>query len=165
MDATEHSGGPAALQGSFATHAREEFKLGLGNGNLLYACAPRRVRPGQLSSRLRGRITESRKPERWRFFKCLIYCQDRFVPRRELLAAPQRKGLLAFPEDEENLLQYYTLSVRDLAIYANIAANTIDSALGSTLVIANHPLWFNRSTATLSCALGAVEADRCRRRE
>ena len=34
MDATEHSGGQAALQGSFATHACEEFKLGLGNGNL-----------------------------------------------------------------------------------------------------------------------------------
>ena len=56
------------------------------------------------------------------------------MPRRELLTAPQRKGLLAFPEDEENLLQYYTLSVRDLATYANIAANTIDSALGSTLL-------------------------------
>ena len=37
------------------------------------------------------------------------------MPRRELLAAAQRKALLAFPEDKENLLQYYTLSVRDLA--------------------------------------------------
>jgi TnpA family transposase len=37
------------------------------------------------------------------------------MPCRGLLAAAQRKALLAFPEDEENLLQYYTLSVRDLA--------------------------------------------------
>jgi Domain of unknown function (DUF4158) len=37
------------------------------------------------------------------------------MPRRELLTAAQRKALLAFPEEEENLLQYYTLSVRDLA--------------------------------------------------
>ena len=35
------------------------------------------------------------------------------MPRRELLAAAQRKALLAFPEDKENLLQYYTLSVRN----------------------------------------------------
>jgi TnpA family transposase len=37
------------------------------------------------------------------------------MPRRELLTAAQREGLLAFPEEEENLLRYYVLSVRDLA--------------------------------------------------
>jgi hypothetical protein len=38
------------------------------------------------------------------------------MPRRELLTGAQREALLTFPEEEENLLQYYTLSVRDLAI-------------------------------------------------
>jgi hypothetical protein len=51
------------------------------------------------------------------------------MPRRELLTAAKRKALLAFPEEEENLLQYSTLSIRDLAPYANIAASTIASAL------------------------------------
>ena len=37
------------------------------------------------------------------------------MPRRELLTAAQREALLAFPEEEENLLRYYVLSVRDLA--------------------------------------------------
>jgi hypothetical protein len=35
------------------------------------------------------------------------------MPRRELLTAVQRKALLALPEEQENLLQYYTLSVRN----------------------------------------------------
>jgi hypothetical protein len=46
----------------------------------------------------------------------LIHGQDRFMPRRELLTAAQREALLTFPQEEENQLQYYTLSVRDLAI-------------------------------------------------
>jgi hypothetical protein len=33
------------------------------------------------------------------------------MPRRELLTAAHRKTLLAFAEEEKNLLQYYTLSV------------------------------------------------------
>jgi hypothetical protein len=33
------------------------------------------------------------------------------MPRRELLTAAQRKALLAFPEEQENLPQYCTLSV------------------------------------------------------
>ena len=37
------------------------------------------------------------------------------MPRRELLTAAQREALLAFPDEEENLLRYYVLSVRDLA--------------------------------------------------
>ena len=37
------------------------------------------------------------------------------MPRRELLTAAQREALLAFPDEEENLLQHYVLSVRDLA--------------------------------------------------
>jgi hypothetical protein len=37
------------------------------------------------------------------------------MPRRELLTAAHRKTLLAFAEEEKNLLQYYTLSVCDLA--------------------------------------------------
>jgi len=37
------------------------------------------------------------------------------MPRRELLTAAQRETLLAFPEQEENLLRYYVLSVRGLA--------------------------------------------------
>ena len=37
------------------------------------------------------------------------------MPRRELLTVAQREAFLTFPEQEENLLQYYTLSVRDLA--------------------------------------------------
>jgi hypothetical protein len=37
------------------------------------------------------------------------------MPRRELLTVAQRQALLAFPEEEENLLRYYVLSVRDLA--------------------------------------------------
>jgi TnpA family transposase len=37
------------------------------------------------------------------------------MPRRELLTAAQREALLAFPEEEENLLRYYVLSVRDVA--------------------------------------------------
>jgi TnpA family transposase len=63
------------------------------------------------SSKL-GRIIE------WRaiaVFKCLIHGQDRLMPRRELLTVAQREAFLTFPEQEENLLQYYTLSVRDLA--------------------------------------------------
>jgi TnpA family transposase len=51
-----------------------------------------------------------------RGFQCLIHGQNRFMPRRELLTAAQREALLTFPEEEENLLQYYTLSVRDLAV-------------------------------------------------
>jgi hypothetical protein len=39
--------------------------------------------------------------------------QVRFMPRRELLTAAHRKALLALPEEQENLLQYYTLSVRN----------------------------------------------------
>jgi hypothetical protein len=35
------------------------------------------------------------------------------MPRRELLTAAQRKALLALPEEQENRLQYYTLSVRN----------------------------------------------------
>ena len=38
------------------------------------------------------------------------------MPRRELLTAAQREALLAFPEEEENLLRYYVLSVRDMAV-------------------------------------------------
>jgi hypothetical protein len=45
--------------------------------------------------------------------KYRIHDQDRCMPRRELLTAAQREALLAFPEEEENLLQYYVLSVRD----------------------------------------------------
>jgi TnpA family transposase len=41
--------------------------------------------------------------------------QDRFMPRREFLTAAEREAVLAFPEEEENLLQYHTLSIRDLA--------------------------------------------------
>ena len=37
------------------------------------------------------------------------------MPRRELLSAAQREALLAFPDEEENLLQHYVLSVSDLA--------------------------------------------------
>jgi len=37
------------------------------------------------------------------------------MPRREVLTAAQREALLAFPEEEENLLGYYVLSFRDLA--------------------------------------------------
>jgi hypothetical protein len=37
------------------------------------------------------------------------------MPRRELLTAAQREALLAFPDEEENLLQHYVLRVRDLA--------------------------------------------------
>jgi Domain of unknown function (DUF4158) len=37
------------------------------------------------------------------------------MPRRELLTAAQREALLAFPDEEEILLRYYVLSVRDLA--------------------------------------------------
>ena len=35
------------------------------------------------------------------------------MPRRELLTAAQGKALFALPEEQENLLQYYTLSVRN----------------------------------------------------
>jgi hypothetical protein len=38
------------------------------------------------------------------------------MPRRELLTAAQRKALLAFPEEEENLLQYYG-SAQETEIY------------------------------------------------
>jgi hypothetical protein len=48
-------------------------------------------------------------------FKCRIRDQDRCMPRRELLTAAQREALLAFPDEEENLLQHYVLSVHDLA--------------------------------------------------
>ena len=34
------------------------------------------------------------------------------MPRRELLTAAQREALLAFPEEEENLLRYYVLGLR-----------------------------------------------------
>jgi TnpA family transposase len=37
------------------------------------------------------------------------------MPRREFLTAAQREAVLAFPEEEENLLRYHTLSIRDLA--------------------------------------------------
>ena len=37
------------------------------------------------------------------------------MPRRELLTAAHREALLTFPDEEENLLRYYVLSVRDLA--------------------------------------------------
>jgi hypothetical protein len=48
-------------------------------------------------------------------FKYRIRDQNRCMPRRELLTAAQREALLAFPDEEENLLQHYVLSVRDLA--------------------------------------------------
>jgi hypothetical protein len=48
-------------------------------------------------------------------FKYRIHDQDRCMPRRELLTAAQREAFLAFPDEEENLLRYYVLSVRDLA--------------------------------------------------
>jgi Domain of unknown function (DUF4158) len=61
-------------------------------------------------------MIESRANPSDRGFQTPYSCQDRFMPRRELLTAAQREALLTFPEEEENLLQYYTLSVRDLAI-------------------------------------------------
>ena len=42
------------------------------------------------------------------------------MPRRELLTAAHRQALLALPEEQENLLQYYTLSVRKMPL--NIAS-------------------------------------------
>jgi hypothetical protein len=51
------------------------------------------------------------------------------MPRRELLTAAQREALLAFPDEEENLLQHYVLSVRDLAAARQLAATTIGWAL------------------------------------
>lgn len=35
------------------------------------------------------------------------------MPRRELLTPAQRASVLSFPEDEAELLQYYTLTARD----------------------------------------------------
>jgi TnpA family transposase len=48
-------------------------------------------------------------------FKYRIRDQNRCMPRRELLTAAQREALPAFPDEAENLLQHYVLSVRDLA--------------------------------------------------
>jgi hypothetical protein len=54
------------------------------------------------------------------------------MPRRELLTAAQRKALLALPEEQENLLQYYTLSVRNLdAVKHRILTCIISVSLSS----------------------------------
>jgi hypothetical protein len=45
------------------------------------------------------------------------------MPRRELLTAARREALLAFPDEEENLLQHYVLRVRDLAASAGAEIN------------------------------------------
>jgi TnpA family transposase len=60
-------------------------------------------------------VIESRKSQRSQFSNTEFNDQDRCMPRRELLTAAQREALLAFPDEEENLLQHYVLSVRDLA--------------------------------------------------
>jgi len=48
-----------------------------------------------------------------------LWLAERRIPAlrglRQRLTVAQREAFLTFPEQEENLLQYYTLSVRDLA--------------------------------------------------
>lgn len=56
------------------------------------------------------------------------------MPRRELLTPAQRASLLPFPEDEAELLQYYTLTTHDQAMIRQHRGATTNSAWRSSSV-------------------------------
>ena len=96
-------------------------------------------------------------------FKFRIHDQDRCMPRRELLTAAQREALRAFPDEEENLLRYYVLSVRDLAAVRQHRGDHNRLGFAVQLCYLRYPGRVLAENETAPAALlGMVAAQSCR---